>query len=127
MKIILLIGRVLFSLIFIIKSLEHFSPRMVDHAVEMGVPMASFLVPIAGIIAFLGGISILLGYKAKIGAWLLVIFLLPTAFAMHKFWQSGDAFSLMMQQYCFFKNVSMLGAALMIAYFGSGPLSLDKR
>lgn len=127
MKFVFLLGRVLFSLIFIIKSLEHFSSKMIDCAAQSGVPMATILVPLAGIIAFLGGLSVLLGYKAKAGAWLLVIFLLPTAFAMHKFWQSKDAFSMMMHQYCFLKNISMLGAALMITYFGSGPMSLDKR
>ena len=88
--------------------------------------MAQFLVPVGGVIAFLGGLSILLGYKAKIGAWLLIIFLVPTTFMMHKFWLSEDFFSNMMHQYCFFKNASLLGAALMIACVGSGPLSLDK-
>lgn len=127
MKYIVLLGRILFSLVFILKSLEHFSPRMVDLAAQAGVPMPGLFVPLAGIIAFLGGLSILLGYRAKAGACLLVLFLLPTAFAMHKFWQSKDAFSMMMHQYCFLKNVSLLGAALMIAYFGSGPMSLDKK
>jgi len=32
-----------------------------------------------------------------------------------------------MQQIMFMKNLSMLGAALLIAHFGSGPLSLDNR
>ena len=127
MKYIFLFGRILFSSIFLIKSLEHFSPKMIDRVASMGVPMASILVPIAGIIAFLGGLSILLGYKAKLGAWLLVIFLLPTTFIVHKFWDSKDFFTNMMHQYCFFKNISLLGAALMISYFGSGPLSLDKK
>jgi putative oxidoreductase len=93
----------------------------------MGVPAASVLVPLSGIIALLGGLSILLGYKAKIGAWLLVIFLVPTAFMMHKFWAAEDGFASMMQHYCFMKNMSLLGASLMIAYFGSGPLSLSKK
>ncbi|MES2199657.1 MAG: DoxX family protein [Chlamydiota bacterium] len=127
MRYVFLLGRILFSTVFLIKSLEHFSPKMIDHATSMGVPMASVLVPVAGLIAFLGGLSILLGYKAKVGAWLLVIFLLPTTFVVHRFWDAKDFFSNMMHQYCFFKNVSLLGAALMVSYFGSGPLSLDKK
>ncbi len=125
MQYIFLLGRVLFSSIFLIKSLEHFSPDIINRAANAGVIGASWLVPVSGIIALLGGLSILLGYKAKIGAWLLVIFLLPTAFAVHNFWISQDFFSNMMHQYCFFKNLSLTGAALMIAYFGSGPFSLD--
>lgn len=126
-KYLLLLGRVLFSSIFIIKSFEHFSQKMIDHASQLGVIMAPIIVPLAGLIALLGGLSVLLGYKGKWGAWLLIIFLLPTAFAMHKFWQTQDPFSHMMHQYCFWKNISMLGAALMITHFGTGPFSLDKR
>jgi putative oxidoreductase len=32
-----------------------------------------------------------------------------------------------MQQIMFMKNLSMLGAALLITHFGSGPCSLDER
>jgi putative oxidoreductase len=127
MKVIFFLGRVLFSAIFIVKGLEHFCEKMVSHAASMGVPMPMILVPLAGVIALLGGLSVLLGYKAKVGAWLLVIFLLPTTFFMHPFWQSANDFSAMMQHYCFWKNLSLLGTALMLSYFGSGPLSLDKK
>ncbi len=127
MNYILLIGRILFSFIFILKGFDHFSSKMIQHADMMGVPMATLLVPVAGILSLLGGLSILLGYKARIGAWFLVIFLLPAALFMHQFWNSTDPAMSMMQHYCFWKNISMLGAALMIAHFGSGPLSLDRR
>lgn len=126
-KYVVVLGRVLFSAIFIMQSFAHFSQDMVRHASMMGVPMAPILVPIAGLIALLGGLSILLGYKGKSGAWLLVIFLAPTAFMMHKFWEMNDPFATMMHHYCFWKNISMLGASLMITHFGTGPYSLDKR
>ena len=74
-----------------------------------------------------GGLSILVGYKAKWGAWLIVLFLLPVSVMMHKFWGLPDPQAAMMQQIMFMKNMSMLGAALMIAHFGAGPLSLDAR
>jgi putative oxidoreductase len=118
------LGRILFSSIFILKSVEHFSSDTAQYADQAGVPLASLFVPIAGVIALLGGLSILFGYKAKVGAWLLIIFLVPTTFAMHPFWQSEGNFEVMMQQYCFLKNISMTGAALMISHFGSGPWSL---
>lgn len=126
MKYIFLLGRVLFSAIFIIKSFEHFSPDTILRAREAGIPMAQVLVPIFGIIILLGGLSMLLGYKAKKGAWLLVIFLLPATFLMHNFWSAQHPFAAMMHNYCFWKNLSLLGAAIMISYFGSGPMSLDK-
>lgn len=117
------VGRVLFSSLFIIKSLHHFSGHALQHALDRGMPLASIGVPIAGIFALLGGLSILLGYRARIGAWLLILFLLPTL-AMHPFWNAGDLYASMMEQYCFMKNISLMGACFMIAYFGSGPFSL---
>ena len=125
MKYVFILGRALFALIFIVKPLEHFCPHMIKHADKMGVPMAGFLVPFWGLLAFIGGLSILLGYRAKIGAWLLILFLLPTTIFMHSFWNEDASFSFMMNSLCFWKNISMLGAALMITYTGSGPCSLS--
>jgi len=127
LKYVFLLGRILFSSVFLIKSLEHFSSATIDHAASMGVPMASFIVPLVGVLVFLAGMSIFLGYKAKVGAWILVLFLLPTALMMHCFWQTEMPFAKAMHNYCFWKNISLLGAALMMTYTGSGPLSLDKK
>ncbi len=126
MKLVVLIGRILFSLIFIFGAFGHFTSGYVAYGESMGVPGAAFLVPLSGVIALVGGLSVLLGYKARWGAWLLVIFLVPVTFMMHRFWSVGDPVQMMMQKAFFMKNLSMLGAALLIAYFGSGPMSLKK-
>lgn len=125
MNYVLVIGRILFALIFLIKAQNHFSGNLIEDAMAMGVPAANFFVPVAGLFALVGGLSVLLGYRAKIGAWLLAVFLFATAFVMHPFWLAEEPFTHMMHGYCFWKNISMLGASLMITYFGSGPLSLD--
>lgn len=127
MKYVVLLGRVLYSAVFIMANLFHFSGQSIEHAASQGVPMASLLVPLSGVIGLAGGLSILVGYKAKWGAWLLVLFLMPVSVMMHKFWGLSDPQAAMMQQIMFMKNMSMLGAALLIAHFGAGPLSLDAR
>ena len=127
MKYILFVGRIFYSMIFILSSIGHFSRRSINYAASQDVPMASFLVPIAGIFILLGGLSILLGYKARYGAWLIVIFLVPVTLIIHNFWGISDPMKAGLQQVMFLKNLSMLGGALIIAYFGSGPLSLDRR
>jgi putative oxidoreductase len=127
MHFIVLLGRILFSAIFILASLGHFSAGAIEYSMREGVPMASLLVPLSGVIGLLGAVSILVGYKARLGAWLIVIFLVPITFAMHKFWAMSDPISTQIQQAMFLKNMSMLGAALLIAYFGSGPMSIDKQ
>ncbi len=125
MKYVVLLGRILFAAIFVFAIMGHFSRMAIAYAGAHGVPLAQILVPLSGIIAFVGGLSIAVGYKARWGAWLIVIFLVPVTLTMHKFWGSGDALEIGLQQVMFMKNLSMLGGALMIAYFGSGPLSLD--
>jgi putative oxidoreductase len=125
MKYIVLVGRILFSFIFIMTIMGHFSQQDISFAAAAGVPLASFAVPISGIIALLGGLSIAFGYKAKWGAWLIVLFLVPITIMMHNFWAAPDKMTAQMQMAMFIKNISILGGALMIAYFGTGPLSLD--
>jgi putative oxidoreductase len=91
------------------------------------VPMAKLLVPASGSLALVGGLSILLGYKAKIGAWLLVLFLVPVTLLMHNFWTVKDPMMAQMQMAMFLKNVTMLGGALLISQFGAGRLSVDAK
>lgn len=125
MKILVLIGRLLYSLIFLDALAGHFSSASIQYAASAGVPMANILVPFAGMLAFAGGLSILLGFRARAGAWCIVAFLLPVTFTMHQYWNITDVMQMHVQKAMFMKNVSMMGAALMIAYFGSGPLSVD--
>jgi putative oxidoreductase len=120
-----LAGRQLFSAIFIIASARHFSPGTVEAAAAHGVPLPELLVPLSGIIALLGGLSVLLGFQTRIGAWLLVIFLVPVTVAMHDFWSVSDPIALQVEKAMFLKNITMLGGALVITHFGAGPLSLD--
>lgn len=124
MKYIVLLGRIFYSIIFILSSAGHFSMKTIDHVANLGLPIAKILVPLSGVIALLGGLSILLGLKARIGAWLLVIFLVPVTLIMHRFWGLDDPNTAYLQLVMFIKNLSLLGGALIIAYFGSGPISI---
>ena len=124
---IVLLGRFLFTVIFIMSGPRHFLSQTIAYAASQGVPLASIVVPLSGAIALAGGLSILLGYHAKIGAWLIVLFLVPVTPMLHKFWGITDPMMQQMQMVMFFKNASMLGAALMFTQLGSGPWSLDAR
>ena len=124
---ITLAGRFLFSAIFILSGFFHFSPQDIAYAANAGVPVPAFLVPASGILALLGGLCILLGYRARIGGWLVVLFLVPVTLMMHNFWAVKDPMVAQMQMAMFMKNVAMIGAALLISQFGAGRLSLDAR
>lgn len=119
-------ARALFAFVFLFSASGHFSAQSIAYATQNGVPFAQILVPLSGVLALLGGLSVLLGYQAKLGAWLLVAFLVPVTLTMHRFWGLTDPMQAMMQRVMFLKNVTILGGALFIAYFGAGPLSLDE-
>ena len=124
----LLIGRILFSLAFIMLGFGHLFnyQAMSQYAASVGVPAPTVAVIVSGIMIVLGGLSVALGYRAKIGVLLLAIFLIPVTFMMHAFWGLEDPMQSQLQMVMFLKNLSMLGGALIIYYFGTGPLSLDR-
>jgi putative oxidoreductase len=124
MTLLVPLGRTLFAAIFIMSAYTHVQPAVIGYAKSVGLPAAGFLVPASGVLAGLGGLSVALGYYARIGALGIVIFLIPVTLAMHNFWQMTDTMSARSHMSMFMKNLSMLGGALLIIYFGSGPYSL---
>jgi putative oxidoreductase len=127
MRYLVVLGRLFYSLIFVVGGLAHFSHQEIAYAAAQGIPLAGVLVPVSGILAILGGLSILLGFHGKLGAWLLVLFLVPVTLTMHNFWAVPDPMMQQIQMAMFLKNISMLGAALFFTQIGTGPLSLDSR
>jgi putative oxidoreductase len=119
------VGRALFALIFVASIVGDFSSATIAEASAHGVPLATILVPLAGIVALVGGVSIMLGYRARFGALLLLVFLVPVTLFMHRFWGLPDPQAAMMQQIHFMKNLSLIGGCLLIMHYGSGPYSLD--
>jgi putative oxidoreductase len=123
-SILTLIGRVLFALVFIAAAPRHFTQEGISHAADLGVPFANLFVPISGILAIAGGLSIATGFHAKFGALTLILFLVPVTLGMHQFWNIEDPLQRHIQLAMFGKNISMLGAAICLFYNGSGPFSL---
>jgi len=121
------VGRLLFALIFLGSLAPHFAAGTIAYAAQQGVPFANILVPLSGVMAFVGGLSVLLGYRARLGAALLVLFLVPVTLMMHGYWAVGDPMMAQLEQAMFMKNVALTGAALVIMGQGAGPLSLDER
>jgi putative oxidoreductase len=124
---IFLAGRILYALPLIIMGSNHFlyMSALVSYATVRSVPMPQASVIVSGLVLVLGAISVLVGFRGKIGAWLVTAFLLGAAFVMHRFWSLSDAMAVQTETANFFRNLSMAGAALMIAQTGTGPYSVD--
>lgn len=127
MKITTLVGRLLYSLIFLAAVPGHFKAETIAYAAAQGVPLANLAVPASGILALLGGLSIASGYKVRWGAIALVAFLAPVTVMMHNFWSVTDPMMRQLQMVMFMKNIALIGGALTFAVHGAGALSLDAR
>ncbi len=116
MDILLVVGRVLFALIFINSGIAHLTKLndMTGYAQFKKVPAPKLAVIVTGLMLIIGGLYIVFGVYADLGALLLAVFLIPTAFMMHNFWTIQDPQAKQGEMINFFKNLSLAGAALLI-------------
>ena len=61
---LVVLGRFLFAVIFLFAAPNHFTKQTIAFAASQGVPLASIAVPLSGVVAIAGGLSILLGARA---------------------------------------------------------------
>jgi uncharacterized membrane protein YphA (DoxX/SURF4 family) len=116
MDVVLVIGRVLFALIFINSGIAHLTKleAMTGYAKYKKVPAAKLSVIVSGLMILIGGLYIALGIYADLGALLIALFLIPAAVLMHAFWKETDATAKQNESIGFFKDLSLAGAALII-------------
>jgi putative oxidoreductase len=126
MDIVALIGRILFCIIFLNSARGHLTnvSMLAQYSASKRVPAPKLMVMVTGLMLLLGALSILLGLWVRVGAALLVIFLIPTAFIMHNFWTMSDPMARANDQAHFFKDLALAGAALMFFVYGTGALSI---
>lgn len=126
MDILFVIGRILFSVLFLMSGLNHFRQLddMAQYAGSKDVPMPKLATGGSGVLLLLGGLSILLGLYPTIGLILLVVFLVPTSFLMHDFWSIEDAQQKQMEMINFMKNMALAGACLMLLLIETWPIAI---
>ncbi len=123
----LLIGRILFSLIFILSATNKIFdfPGTIAYMQSAGIILYPGLLAVIAIIFELGGgLMVLLGWHIRLGAALLFLFILAVSFAVHHFWSYPPEMT-QIQMILFMKNISMMGGALYIYTFGAGAYSVD--
>jgi putative oxidoreductase len=125
-SIVPLAGRLLISTIFIFSGLSKIPAHaaMAGYGASKGLPAADLAIWLAAAVEILGGLSILLGFQTRIGAWLLFLYLIPTSIVFHNFW-ALQGMEKMDGQVHFFKNVATMGGLLFVATFGAGAYSID--
>ena len=124
------LGRVLLCTIFLLSTVGNKIPNyqaVAGYMAKEGVPAPQVM--LAGAIAFLiaGSVSVVLGYEARIGASLLLAFLVLATYFFHDFWTLSDPQVSQEQTIQFMKNLGLMGAMLLVIANGTGPMSLDDR
>jgi uncharacterized membrane protein YphA (DoxX/SURF4 family) len=114
-------GRVLFTLIFFLSGITHFTD--LDRYVALipaAIPFRPFWVIISGVVELLGAGMILANRQPRLGAWLLVLFLVPVTITVHGTGMVADPDERMRaaQLSFFLKGLTMTGAALLITQLG---------
>ena len=116
MNAIVLIGRILFGGFFLMSGINHFTKleAMTGYAKYKKLPAAKLGVLISGLMLVIGGLYIILGYYADLGALLLAIFLVLAAVIFHNFWKETDATAKQNEMLAFMKDMALAGGALVI-------------
>ncbi len=124
---LMLVARLCICAIFLVSAIgnkiPHFS-QVVTTMREKEIPFPRVALVLAIILLVLGSLSVVIGFKARVGALMLLIFLVPATVYFHDFWNMNDA-STGLQQIMFMKNLSLAGTMLMISLLGAGPWSID--
>ncbi len=123
-----LIGRILISIVFLLSgAVKLMSWSMVASMMaSKGFPIATAMLAGAVIVEVLGGLCLLLGFKARIAAFILFLYLIPATLVFHNFWAMQGEMRMDNQGH-FLKNVAIMGGLLMVAAYGPGKLSIDGR
>jgi len=118
-----LAGRILIAPIFLLSGVSKVAApaMMIGYIQSVGLPVPVLALGIAIAVELLGGVALLLGYRARLVAATLAVFSIVTALTFHN--NLADQ----MQFLNFFKNFAMAGGLLQIVAFGAGRFSLDAR
>ena len=117
---LILIGRVIFVVIFVVSGLNVHLLNWRDgvaYARQNRVPAPELLVPLSGLMAVVGGLLLALGLWPDLGALLLAAFVFPVAFGMHRFWEVEDPMTRLNEQVHFLKDTALGGGALALFSF----------
>ncbi|MEM6555184.1 MAG: DoxX family protein [Pseudomonadota bacterium] len=116
-----LLGRVLFTSLFFLSGLTHFTN--VPYYIALmpdAIPFQTFWVYVSGVVELVGAAMILTNWRARLGGWLIVLFMVPVTFAVHGYemlYADTEAMRAAQQAH-FLKGLALTGAALLITQTG---------
>lgn len=123
-----LLGRIALALIFLWSGYGKLADitGTVGYMNAYHLPMANVLVWPAALVELIGGIMLLVGWKARWAALALAAFGIVSALIFHNFWAVPPEQALN-QTIHFMKNVAIMGGLLQVFAFGAGRYAIERR
>jgi putative oxidoreductase len=121
------VGRVLIALIFLLSGIGKITgyAGTAGYMASKNLPMVDVLLVLSIVIEIGGAAMIVLGWKARLGALALFLWMVPVTLIFHNFW-GVPAEQQQLQQIMFLKNLGLMGGMLFLMAFGSGKFSVEK-
>ena len=123
---IALIARILFTLIFFLSGITHFTDlNSYVSLMPAAIPLRTFWVVTSAVVELIGAALILFNYRPRLGGWLIVLFLIPVTVVVHGTAMISDPSPIMraINVSFFLKGLAMIACALFITQFGVKPIS----
>jgi putative oxidoreductase len=116
-----LVGRILLATIFLVSGYGKLTAAAGTQKfmADAGLPMVPVLYVLTVIVELGGGVLLVVGWKARIPAFVLFLFLIPVTLTFH------TRFSEPMQMANFLKNLAIMGGLLTVVAHGPGTISVD--
>ncbi|MBU6383461.1 MAG: DoxX family protein [Verrucomicrobia bacterium] len=121
-----LIGRVLISGMFLWAAYEKIThwDKTATYMRTKNIPYLNILLPVGLGIKIIGGLMVLLGWHAHVGALLLLILCIASVLRMHNWWKKQGA-EREMEKLFFLKDVAVIGGLFMILALGAGHFGVN--
>jgi putative oxidoreductase len=124
---ILLLGRVCIGSLYLMSGINHWRDLTLLTHFMGGLPGSVHVwAMLAATIEVAGGVALVLGFRTRDFALLLVLFNLSAAAIGHPYWSITDATARWAQFIHFWKDIGLVGGALFVLARGAGPLSFDR-
>lgn len=121
--ILVLLGRILISILFILAGFSKLTAIGGTAAWfgSIGLPLPTVTAVVVGLVELLGGLAILVGFQTRIAAIVIALFTVGATLVAHL--DFSDQMQVLMLQ----KNLSIVGGLLILAVTGAGALSIDAK
>jgi putative oxidoreductase len=123
---LMLVGRIGIGLIFLISGVSKFFnyDANAHYMASKGMTVVPFFLIAAAVVEILGSLGLIFGYKIRLVATILFLYLIPVTLIFHDFWIVETA-ERQLQMILFLKNVGIMGGLLYVISCGAGGISLD--